>query len=68
MTALNQPGSIQKACESVAVQIDSALRKLATVSVYGSSAALFVGLTYGVVQLCYYWPIVQHKLGAIQPG
>lgn len=52
--------------QPLALSIDSAFRKLAAVSVYGSSATFFAGLTYGVVQLCYYWPIVQEKLLAIQ--
>ena len=63
MTAVNESTSIG---ETLAAEIDSVFRKLATVSVYGSSATLFCGLTYGVVQLCYYWPIVQSKLIAIQ--
>lgn len=63
MTAVNQ---VQSTGETLAIEIDSVFRKLAAVSIFGSSATLFCGLTYGVVQLCYYWPILQSKLVAIQ--
>ena len=66
MTAMSEFSSIQASAQPLAIRIDAGFRKLAAVSIYGSSATLFVGLTYGVAQLCYYWPIVQAKLLAIQ--